>query len=215
METRRVIIRARHRTRTILPDRARNEVNFMVNKAIRRIGESHHYDITATRTPTSAAATVDKLSAIPQGDTDITRSADRCDPRHLRISFSLDGDTSFANDTEYVRLLVVKCKRDDATDAPTVAKVLETSSVWSMYNWDDRKDFVVLYDKLIKLAKSALREDFSRKGMISIKANKLGKLQYDNTATTGQNQLYLIALTTETTNGPTLRYYSRIIFKDL
>lgn len=188
------------------------EVNKIVNKKMRKVGEPHHYDKVATPTVVSGG-TITSLSDMAVGDTDITRTGDRIDPRSLTVKFTMRGNTNARNS---YRVVLLRWHPDDASEAPTLAGIFESTTYLdiSPYNWDDRSKFTILHDTRGQASDDKSSKDFLRNWTAKIYGKKLKKIQYDNTATSGVNNLYIVMWANEATNGPVISYYSRLAFKD-
>lgn len=208
--------------RGIAPTNLNNRIRKIAQSVVNKNSETHHFGHYTAEATISNAGSIDCISDVPQGDTDVTREGDSLIPLSATVSFHCIGhSTAYTR----LRLMIFRWKRDDNVEPPTaVSQILENTSdtdqlMASIYNWDDRKDFDVLYDRVLCIAPSGAtgggdKYQYQIKKNIKLNNKKYTKrIQYDNTATTGQGNIYFLMVSDQATNKPSAYLYSQFYFK--
>lgn len=186
-------------------------VKALINKKLRGYGEMHHYDNSSNLTMNTTGSLV-SITAIGQGDTDITRSGDSIKPHRLHFNFNLYGNAS--GNTAINRIMIVQWRMDDANDAPTIAQVLESVDIKGYQNWDDKRKANILYDRTFITAPTTANPKYMYHVRRTLSGKRLSKIQYDNAATTGLNNIYALGFSDQATNVPQCNIKWRVEFKD-
>lgn len=126
-------------------DKAESAYNMAV--ALKRLVnvERKYFDSAIADSAIASTGEITDLSAIPQGDTAITRDGDSLKPLGFQMRYKLTGDVNATFDT-VVRWILFRMKHENAV-VPTVADILEGSTETSMFNFTERSRFTVLADK--------------------------------------------------------------------
>lgn len=124
--------------------------------------DNHTYVGSATSTGINIA-----LSAIPQGNTDSTRSGDSVSLKTLEVrgELYLQGTGGTNDFTNQVRVIVYMWHPVSSGAAPVIASILQDVSVaqslvMSGYSWDSKPQFSVLYDKNFALSGNGVADVF-------------------------------------------------------
>lgn len=164
----------------------------------------NHVDVKHVDTSISAAdvnfttPTVLKVSAISQGDTDIARDGNRVYFKKLYCDYAVSVPTS-ANSGSY-RIVVIQWLTDDAIGAPTWTSVFTALSIRGLY-LANSNNYRVLYDKETAWTWPEVNAHKIFKFFVKPKYHKI---KYTDTATTGQNQIYILAISTLAGAGPAI-----------
>jgi hypothetical protein len=184
--------------------------NLMDNK-IRKYAEHKSFD-TGFASSVDTTGVLQKLSTIPQGDTDSTRDGDQAEV------YSVDVIASFANASStdlsnLCRLIIFRWQQDDSSAAPAaVTDILQTASVYSPLNRDNEraKKFVILKDHLFSTSLNGPSVDT----LVSKSGNRF-KLAFQGSANTGNNMVYAMMVSDSgAIPHPTLNYQVRVYFTD-
>lgn len=184
-----------------------------VQKSIKKLipKPERKYNDQADNPPGTIVTTtgsVTHLSPLLHGTTDTTRIGDRVTYRSLLFRmFVTPNSTAGIN---YLRAVIVRDKQANAS-APTMAQVFQTASiVLSPLNDDFSERFKVLYDRLFTVdtdATGAQVEKIYRKFKFVT--------EYDDTAAIpNTNSVYLLLLSDQATNGPSVAFWSRLRYTD-
>lgn len=172
--------------------------------------EPKYIDLTATANPTSATVNYSHLTSVAQGTTDQTRIGNKILLKDIifRLQFTIN---TAATATHIRGVLYVDKEFDGAHVAsPLPLAALNTEAPLDL---DNSKRFVVLKDVDISLSINGNRTY----GMKIYKRLNF-HTDYDGAgsgvATGKQNQLIFAYLSNESTNTPTMAYYSRVKFYD-
>jgi hypothetical protein len=183
----------------------------LVNQKIRKYAEHKSFD-TGFNSSVDTTGTLQKLSTIPQGDTDSTRDGDQAEVISVDViaSFANASSTDLSN---LCRFIVFKWQQDDSSAAPAaVTDILQTASVYSPLNRDNEraKKFVILDDHLFSTSLTGPSVDTH---IIKLK-NKF-KLAFQGSANTGNNMVYAMMVSDSgAIPHPILAYQVRVYFTD-
>lgn len=169
--------------------------------------EKYLFDTTYSNT-TSNVGVITNVSAIAQGDGEGARTGNSILAKYLSLKGAITKNGSAT--TSIVRILVVKDLFNTGT-APTIADILQSVSTFDPINQDTRDRYVILRDsKFIVATGTVTTRTF--KYFIPINDH----IKYTGSAATDEykNQLYVITITNEDTNLPTLNWIARLAYHD-
>lgn len=171
--------------------------------------EMYKKDNASSITPDSASGSVVHLSDIAQGDGDDQRSGLSVFARSLWLQIISTIHTT-ADNTNY-RVMVVCDTQQVGDGTPTVATILDGVGINTPLNSATVGRFSVLYDKVYNLADAIMVTRIHR---IYLPLSK--HIRYNGSAGTDiqKNGIYLVAVSSEATNTPTLNYNSRLSYRD-
>lgn len=157
------------------------------------------------------------LSAMEQGTTSLTRIGLKIRAHQLRVMGTIAQNASATAPT-VVRQIIMQDTEQHGVD-PTLAQILEgtTPTVRDFPEHDNRQRFRFLYDKLYVLNERVASTSFSIP--IRIKKKLGGRvIHYIGTGATaaslGKNNLYMVLLSNDNTNPPTVSLNMRLRFTD-
>jgi hypothetical protein len=184
----------------------------------------HDVDGTSGTTVTTTA-TVVNLSNIAQGSDYFNRIGDSILGQSMEFRARVVGNT--ASPRHVIRILLVADREQNGTD-PVIGEVLQagTSPVIQPYNVFYTSRFNVLYDELVHLnnavglatggTSTTYLSDQEHLPMMARKWNR--HVKYDAAAAADasnrENALYLMAISADATDGPSLTYTFRFRFTD-
>lgn len=160
--------------------------------------------------------TINLLTDIDQGDTNVTRSGNSILAKSLLIRYSVIPDVSSAN-TSYMRVIICQDTMNLGT-TPAVSDVLQNtasaSAPLSHYNnqYSAQYRFKILYDKTHGLSNLQ-----STPAYVSEKLMVNDHIKYTGTQGTdeGKNNIYLVLISNQVTSLlPAFSCYSRVKFYD-
>lgn len=170
--------------------------------------EKHHHTLNSSVTPSTSGSVI-SLHEIAQGDTDSTRTGNSILAKSLAFRFLINMNPS-ATQT-YVRILLIQDKQQIADTGPSITDVLHSASVQSLLLIQHIGRFQVLHDQVVDLDNS----------LRTTKMTKLYKklhthIRYNGSAASDiqKNGYYLMVLSNEATNTPTVFYNTRLSFYD-
>lgn len=170
----------------------------------------HNVDDSTGTAVTNSGTNLDDLCVIPVGDAETDRDGTSIKPINFVMRYMITQHASATN--TLVRLVIFRSKFENDT-APTLASIFPSSPLLKSKIPDKRFSTKILYDKYFTLCDSGTA---IRAGTIALKLH--GHINYDGGETTGDDKesggLYLLAISSEATNTPTLSYVSRLTFTD-
>lgn len=195
------------------------EINLKANimKSVKQLPEpKNHYS-------SAAEANIDYngsgwvLFNPAQGDTSQTREGDRCTQTHVSIRGRVVGATTAAGYNS-IRIIVFFWKADTGERTPAMDDILQASYLASANApyaprvvGQSAKDIQVISDRIYDVSADTNK---SQSFHINRKLNK--KCYFNATATTGQNQLYMFAISDDgVTAYPRMSFVSNVVFKDV
>lgn len=185
-----------------------SEIARVTMKVLRKNQELKSFD-TGFSSSVSTTGTLQKLTTIPQDDTDSGRDGDAL--RVVRLS--LMAVFSAADTINICRLIIVRWNQDDSSSAPvSITDLLQTASPLSPYNRDNvrAKKFTVWFDHFFAVALSAPaieKASFDRKAYSNI--------AFQATATTGTGHFYAFMVSDSAAIAhPVLSYVARVWYTD-
>jgi len=206
-----MVKRVRRRNRA--PRRkARSTTVKLIKKVIKGVAEHKYFDVASGVGFDYNGSIVD-ISAIPQGDTEITRDGDQLG----LISFQTKFILSCSDATNAVRVIIFKWKMDSAFGPPSTTDILynvgSTYAPVAMYNHDRRDCFSVIMDKSYELILGTSRAETP---LVKFGKKLKGKIRFNVGATSGKNKIYAMYISDSAVVGnPTIRAIFRINFVDV
>lgn len=159
----------------------------------------------------SSSGVLNCLNLIAQGDAEENRSGDSIMMKMIHVNFKININAS-ASHTNIRVMLFLFLQPQGAT--PTVTFPLQTTSNISCYNNDNAGLYTILYDKTFQVSITGNQEiskGFTRKFY------QLHETFDGSTAAVGdiqRNALWLLAISDEGTNVPTMIWRSELLFVD-
>jgi hypothetical protein len=168
-------------------------------------------DITQSgATFSSSTAHVGDLNVCAQGDTDLTRDG----AQMKMIRHAIRGEiTMNASATGTICRIIVCMKKDTGGAAPSnLGSICTSNSTRAFYDRNHIYNFRILYDKTFALSSD-------RPNIYFRYAKKLKDVvRFDGTGATvadiARNGVFILALSDQATNTPTIKYHSRVTFVD-
>ncbi len=159
----------------------------------------------------STTASVTHLTALAQGDTELTREGVSVKPQYLQLRIALTAHSSAGN-SEY-RLLVVRDKQQIADTTPGILDVLEVQTIESMRNHLTAERFNILWDYSWNTGNGG--GDSIHK-ILKKNINLSGHLKYNGAASTDiqKGGIFLLYFSNQATNVVLVNGQSRIMFTD-
>lgn len=185
--------------------------------------------------PLPSAGAIQASLCIPlQGTTSTSRVGSQIKMSRLTARWIIQGTTSALTGDAYntIRLMVAVVKVTNNQSAATFFTpsyfLQDTSTVntsmTSQYNWDNRKNFKILYDKLIFVSDPAVAYangdtnlPFMRKGKVNVKLNRTAQFSANTGGSTDVEKNYLLMFAfsdSAATSHPTLIWQSRVTYRD-
>lgn len=206
--------------------------NKNLNNKIKRIQskqELKHIDTYQAGVSIPTAGVLQLLNGVIEGDSSVTREGN--DITLTSVQFRLQFSTNAADLSSMLVRMIVFYDQQANGAAPTVATLLDTSVITPIYlapyNHNYQKRYRIVYDKLITATPQTVNTTVG--GVTTLnnpiervikKKRKLGrvvKYNDNNTATITSivtNSLYVLYLSDNNTNQPTVFAGYRVYFKD-
>lgn len=159
-----------------------------------------------------AGGSVILLNGTTQGDGQTNREGSSFKMTSLYLRYSTTANATASYNTYRVMLVM---DRQSNGVAPGVTDILATNTMDSPRNLDYVKRFKVLYDQVNNVGLNAKPQDF-----YSFKLKLQTHVQCFQSSNTGTvsdittNGLFLVILSDQATNGPSVNYYHRLRFVD-
>lgn len=180
-------------------------VKAIVNRKLNDVIEMKHHDVPMNEEEigcfgVQATTYMYNLTSIAQSVTDTTRIGDSFILKSItgKLWFKI-GTTPQVRQT-VVRMILFQWKEDNNVAVPTYSDILQDptgvpGSVLLPYKLDKNRKYKILYDKKFALSLNGdsdniLADLFVQKGFAK-------KIQYTNQGTTGLNQIYLLAVSSD------------------
>lgn len=192
----------------------KQQVKAMLDSTLKENMELKYYDTSDSATGIGFSGFASSLCTPAQGDTDTTRDGDRIHIERVWFHYGW----SNGDNTNVVRVILFQWFPNSA---PAVSDILlhtgSAQAPWSDFNWDNRQEYKILYDKTWYL--SAYYNGGAKvKGLskpLIIKNGFRRNLQFQAGATTGTNQIYKLILSDSgAVPNPLFNSWSRIEFTD-
>jgi len=174
--------------------------------------EVHKHDVGPTSQTVGTTATIVQLNAIAQGDTAAQRTGQSILAKYLAIKFSLT--THATPQQTLVRIILFMDKQQVADTAPGTTDLLSSNSTFAFLNNQASGRFQVIKDWFVEVdpaSKPCRTWKFYKKYAGS---NLHCKYNGVNNTDIQKNGIYLLMLSSEATNTPTLTYATRFGFHD-
>jgi hypothetical protein len=187
-----------------------NEIRRLINV------ETKFIDTTWTQT-TSTTGNVSALSAIAQGLTSTTRVGDSIKLQHIEVRGKVTVNAAATN--SIIRICVVR-DLDGYGTPPTNSQIFQlnanVSAPLSAPKFQNRNRFSILYDDVVTV-QSVLSQGTSTYPFYYSSAHA-GHCLYLGTdatdASNGKGTVYIVTVSDETVNLPSVSSYTRILFTD-
>lgn len=168
------------------------------------------HDVTASAQNITNSGTILYLTGIDVGDTDETRDGNTIKITRFQGRAKVTQHASATTTT--VRIIVFR-DRSTSGVVPTIAQVLKSASPLSPLNLDYRKRFQILNDKMFTFD-SAKQKIRPMKWFKKMQNQVVYSGSGTSTTTSMSNGLYLLYISDEGTNYPTISYDFRMRFLD-
>lgn len=168
--------------------------------------KNHDIDQTGTFTVPNTGIVHD-LTVIAQGDSKGTRDGSSIKPLRVsgRLSINSSGSATFTK----LRMILVRGKQENGV-IPTISTYFETVDPLSPKNHNNRFQSKTLFDKTF-----IFNSVDKKTGYMDINETLFGHVHYtDATTAIEDGGLYLIMLSDQATNVPSLGYYIRVSYTD-
>jgi hypothetical protein len=191
---------------------SKKEVKEMIRSAQLAIMEPKSYDAGLSVNPGNGGTSIiQKMTTIPQGDTDTTRDGDQLSVEWSELHYAcLVNATDVSN---LMRVIAFCWHFDDGGQAPTPSLILQSSTTpLSSYNRDSVKEkaFTVLHDNLVALYSGGV----GNKSFYYRNPKKF-KITFTAGGNTGKNHIYLLIVSdSAVTPFPIFTSYHRTQFFD-
>lgn len=192
-----------------------------VNMLMKEV-EDKYDDLSIAGQSIATNGITNHLTSIAEGMTSLTRTGLKITPVsvYARLHFLANQNVS-ASDVQYIRLLFVRDRQQEADTPPAASDILNSPTITSPLNRLRMSRFQVLYDRVFKVSKttdgSSSPEHFVK---VWLGPKRLSKhpVRYNGAATTDiqKNGLYMIYLSdTVAPYEPTVNADVRFRFSDL
>jgi len=185
-----------------------NEIAKVAVQVLKKNQEFKSFD-AGFGTTVDNVGVVQKLTTIPQNDTDSGRDGDAL--RIVRTEFK--SAVAYSDTTNVLRIVIVRWNQDDSSSAPTaVTDVLQTATPFSPYSRDNlrAKKFTIWHDHLY--AVSNVGPGVEKHSYVS---NAVSNIAFQATATTGTGHLYAFIISDSSgIPHPSLNFVHRTTFTD-
>ncbi len=185
----------RRRRKKAMPVAKPAAVAAIARKTVMKMAEKKFHEVDIDGVGVDTTNVLIPLTGIVRGNSDITRNGDEVIIKSIEIRLELRSNVT-ANIGSSARFIVIQWHPTDST-APTIANILLAGTISRLtkqgFLVDGRKNFTVLSDRMIQVSTVAGTEFMhSPKWMITKKFRK--KIDYNGTAVTGLNNIYLLAV---------------------
>jgi len=176
--------------------------------------EEKYSDVNASQSPDQNGA-VTCLSQLAQGTTMNTRVGNSVRVQHFTLRARV-AVSSAVTTFSVVRVAIIRDMEGQGT-APTCADIFETvggsQAPRQPLDWLNRKRFAVLYDTFLVVAPASgcAREIYYD---IDLAKHVLYRGTTAAAASDGEGSIYIVSLSDEATNTPTVSYSSRMTYTD-
>lgn len=175
--------------------------------------ELKYLDTVSTGIAVDSSGTLILLNGCAQGDDINTREGREIRIKSLRIKWKPAINASATG--TIVRCILFIDKQVNAS-APSVTTILKNSGALNLAQMDlaYRKRFKILYDKYITMSNNSMEEtveDYFRKMNLVVEYNSSSAGTVADIVT---NALYMLLISDQATNTPTVVYWNRVRFYD-
>lgn len=182
----------------------KTEIKKEVIKVIKQAEETHYKQEYANGTTVDTTHTLINLTdTITQGDTELTRTGDEIKLTSFQMRYNIYRNIASTTSTWCgVRLVLLKWYPDDSADAPYATDIMydtTNSPYLSQFKQNKAlsKKFKVLWDKQLVLGSpTSANMATSYNGTLFVPSKKLGRILFNQGATTGKGHIYLLTYST-------------------
>lgn len=194
-----------------LPNNLKKQVRKMVKNELHQEVEHKYYVAADTGTTADFGGRVDVKTAIPQGDTDVTRDGDSVQLEEIEFRYNVQ----LADTTNTFRVIIFQWHPNST---PAVANVLlsvgSVNGVNSAFTVDYEQQFKILYDRVHYLNSVAVPQT-GIEHAVKIRKGFTKRLQFAAGGVTGTNLLYSLYISDSgAATHPSINAYMRIRFSD-
>lgn len=197
-----------------LPKRQYAAIQKLISKNFNKRAEKKHFLTYNTGYSVDYAGTIQSLSDITQGDTDVTRDGDSLYLRSIRVK----GGVVVSDSTNAVRIIIFQWHADSTDDTATVNDILSATAVgtvvgpFASYYHDKRRLYTVMYDRVFNATTNESQLLFDT-GYLR---PKVRKISFVNASTQAVHKLFILAISDSAAAGhPTVKYWNRVTFNDM
>ncbi len=188
--------------------------------AKRNIGELFAHDQDTLVTTVTSTGVVIRLSTPAQGVGDAQRDGNVV--QNVALQWMARGNASSSSTATIFRYIFVQDKQNNGV-TPAIADILEGTTIddfFPSFLADNRKRFKLLYDSgRIKMTFDADANTNSSIFMHQKKIKLSGRQDYGGTAdavaSAGKNSIWVLAISNEASNTPTIVMTTRFIYRDV
>lgn len=170
--------------------------------------EMYKFDFAQTDTPANTGL-ITHITGMAQGDTDSSRSGNSIYVRGLLLRYTSTINASATN--TFVRVMVVRDNQQVGDNVPTVANVLDSLTVISPLNNETVGRFSVIYDKVHTLQVANNTAGYVKQ---YFKMNSHVRYNGAGASDIQKNGLYVLTLSSEATNTPSVAWQTRLFYRD-
>lgn len=170
--------------------------------------EKYKHDISSSANP-DTSGTIIPLTSIAVGDTDATRTGNAIYVRSVLCNMVVQIHASATNTT--YRYMIIRDKQQAEDTSPSIGSVLDTVGVHTPLNSATVGRFDILKDMTYNINTVGTPTRI-HKVYLPMRSH----VRYNNTASTDitKNGLYLILISNEATNVPSVTYFVRVSYHD-
>lgn len=191
---------------------------FLAQKALRGVrylkglvnAEKYHLD-TVVSAAISTTPSITHLTAVANGDGDGARTGNSILLRGLSFSMTWNMNASATN--TWIRMVLVQDTQQIGDTAPAFTDVFDSgsSNIINLLNKNTLGRFKIIRDKVISFSSNS-KTDYQKKGFIKF----YNHVRYNGTASSDIQKmgLYLMFVSSEATNTPTVSSFWRIFYYD-
>jgi len=163
----------------------------------------------------TSAGLLTQLSTITTGTASNQRISDEVEAQATLLNLVIVPSTVAAAATTAIRVVLFIWNQDTAAAAPAMSDVIlntgnAANNPISVYNLDRvRKDiFSIVFDKLFTASAGNSTD------ALQVKRAVKWRLRFASAATSGAGHLYLLLVSDQAVNGPTVQFVSRLLYTD-
>lgn len=177
-------------------------------KVLLNLSEIKYHNTTNTGAVDYAGMCYD-LSAVAQGDTDITRDGDALLPTSLDIGLMINGETH----SGVYRLIIFRWFNNDSPTPSLILNTVSSSySTVSPYYHDYKQKFNILLDRSFKVSNNGNEIEQFKKRLVLAKSKQI---QYVAGSTTGTNKIWALVISDGVLAGtPDMYLYTQMKYRD-
>lgn len=173
--------------------------------------EKHALYSNGVVNPDSSSGILSCLNLIAQGDGEGARTGDSIMMKQLHVNFQFTINSSASNTR--VRAIIFNYKQPQGA-TPVNTFVLQSATINALYNHDNAGLYTILYDRSVNLSNTGLQETTR---MVTRKFYQLHEA-FDGTSASvadiQRNALWLLLMSDEATNTPSVSWRSQLMYVD-